>query len=258
MIESHRPRLEFLHANGFPAGSYRQLLQQFEEYDVHFVESLGQFESGLPKDWKAIADQVLTQMNFNKPCVGVGHSLGAVILLYAAELRPEAFTNLILLDPPLFSFGKRFSLWILKKLGIMDWVTPAKTVRRRREAFPSHQKAFDQLRKRSFFQKFTDQVLGDYVIHGFTEQEDYVRLRVSRELEYHIFQTIPLHFSKSWKGLKGHLIFANEKGVLQRSDRNELRSALPGFQQMSFAGSHMFPLEQPKETAGVLKKLISI
>ena len=33
----------------------------------------------------------------------------------------------------------------------MDRVTPARTVLGRRETFSSHQEAFDQLRKRSFF-----------------------------------------------------------------------------------------------------------
>ena len=111
MTDQPSRKLEFLHANGFPAGSYRQLFQNFEDFDVHFVESLGQFEGGLPQDWESIADQVLSQMNSHQPSVGVGHSLGAVVLLYAAAQRPEAFTDIILLDPPLFSWSKRVSLW---------------------------------------------------------------------------------------------------------------------------------------------------
>ncbi|MEC8283691.1 MAG: alpha/beta hydrolase [SAR324 cluster bacterium] len=257
MTDQPRRKLEFLHANGFPAGSYRQLFQNFEDFDVHFVESLGQFEGGLPQDWESIADQVLSQMNFHQPSVGVGHSLGAVVLLYAAAQRPEAFTDIILLDPPLFSWCKRASLWLLKKFGKMDRVTPAHTVLRRRETFSSHQEAFDQLRKRSFFRKFSDEVLTDYVAKGFIAQVDCVKLRIPKELEYHIFQTIPLHFSKSWKGLKGHLVFASHKGILQQSDRNELRRALPGFQQTALNGGHMFPLEQPEKTAEMIRTLIN-
>ena len=190
MTDQPSRKLEFLHANGFPAGSYRQLFQNFEDFDVHFVESLGQFEGGLPQDWESIADQVLSQMNSHQPSVGVGHSLGAVVLLYAAAQRPEAFTDIILLDPPLFSWSKRASLWLLKKFGKMDRVTPARTVLRRRETFSSHQEAFDQLRKRSFFRKFSDEVLTDYVAKGFVAQVDCVKLRIPKELEYHIFQTI--------------------------------------------------------------------
>ena len=257
MTDQPLRKLEFLHANGFPASSYRRLFQNFEDFDVHFVESLGQFERGLPQDWESIADQVLTQMNSHQPSVGVGHSLGAVVLLYAAEQRPEAFTNIILLDPPLFSFSKRASLWLLKKFGKMDRVTPARTTLRRREAFSSHLEAFDQLRKRSFFRKFSDEVLSDYVSNGFIEQADGVKLRIPKDLEYHLFQTIPLHFSKSWKGLKGHLVFASDKGVLQQSDRNELRRSLPGFQHTTVSGGHMFPLEQPEKTAEIIKKLIN-
>lgn len=257
MTDQPSRKLEFLHANGFPGGSYRQLFQNFEDFDVHFVESLGQFEGGLPQDWESIADQVLSQMNSHQPSVGVGHSLGAVVLLYAAAQRPEAFTDIILLDPPLFSWGKRASLWLLKQFGKMDRVTPARTVLRRRETFSSHQEAFDQLRKRSFFRKFSDEVLTDYVSKGFIAQVDCVKLRIPKELEYHIFQTIPLRFSKSWKGLKGHLVFASDKGVLQQSDRNELRRALPGFQQTALNGGHMFPLEQPEKTAELIRTLIN-
>ena len=49
----------------------------------------------------------------------------------------------------------------------MDRVTPARTALRRRETFSSYQEAFDQLRKRSFFRKFSDEVLSDYVSNGF-------------------------------------------------------------------------------------------
>ena len=257
MTDQPLRKLEFLHANGFPASSYRRLFQNFKDFDVHFVESLGQFERGLPQDWESIADQVLTQMNSHQPSVGVGHSLGAVVLLYAAEQRPEAFTNIILLDPPLFSFCKRAYLWLLKKFGKMDRVTPARTALRRREVFSSDQEAFDQLRKRSFFHKFSDDVLTDYVSKGFIEQADCVKLRIPKELEYHLFQTIPLCFSKSWKGLRGHLVFASDEGVLQQSDLNELRRTLPGFQQTTFNGGHMFPLEQPEQTAEIIRTLIN-
>ena len=135
--------------------------------------------------------------------------------------------------------------------------TPARTVLRRREIFSSHQEAFDQLRKRSFFRKFSDEVLTDYVAKGFIGQVDCVKLRIPKELEYHIFQTIPLHFSKSWKELKGHLVFASDKGVLQQSDRNDLRRTLPSFQQTAFNGGHMFPLEQPEQTAEMIRTLIN-
>jgi pimeloyl-ACP methyl ester carboxylesterase len=113
------------------------------------------------------------------------------------------------------------------------------------------------LRKRSFFRKFSDQVLADYVSNGFIEQANCVKLRIPKELEYHLFQTIPLHFSKSWEGLKGHLVFASDKGVLQKSDRNELRRTLPGFQQTAFNGGHMFPLEQPEQSAEIIRTLIN-
>ena len=69
MTDQPSRKLEFLHANGFPAGSYRQLFQNFEDFDVHFVESLGQFEGGLPQDWESIANQVLSQMNSHQPSV---------------------------------------------------------------------------------------------------------------------------------------------------------------------------------------------
>ena len=48
-----------------------QLFQNFEDFDVHFVESLGQFGRGLPQDWESIADQVLSQVSSHQPSVGV-------------------------------------------------------------------------------------------------------------------------------------------------------------------------------------------
>ncbi|MGA1646763.1 MAG: alpha/beta fold hydrolase, partial [bacterium] len=62
---------------------------------------------------------------------------------------------------------------------------------------------------------------------------------------------------KSWKGLEGHLVFASDKGVIQQSDRSELRRTLPSFQQTAFNGGHMFPLEQPEKTAEIIRTLIN-
>ena len=81
--------------------------QNFEDFDVHFVESLGQFEGGLPQDWESPLTKSFQQMNSHQPSVG-GTFIGSRSLLYAAAQRPEAFTDIILLDPP-FSWSKRAS-----------------------------------------------------------------------------------------------------------------------------------------------------
>lgn len=252
-----RPRLEFLHANGFPAPCYAQLFANLANFRVTYVESLGQEHQQWPESWEALAQEIHPRLDESTPCVGVGHSLGSVVLLYAAQQNPTAFTNLVLLDPPLFGLAKRSALWSLKRVGKMDRVTPAKGALRRRTSFPSPEEARDHFRKRSFFRRFPDTVLRDYVDHALRPDGKEWSLRIPRELEYHLFQTIPLHFPRVWRSLRGTLVYATNKGVLHATDRSWLKRSLPGFHQVPFAGGHMFPLEQSEETAALLQDLLS-
>lgn len=251
-------RVEFLHANGFPAPCYRQLFAKLHDCEVSFVECLGESQNPWPASWQLIAAEVVARLSPQRPCVGIGHSLGGVVLLEAAAQQPQAFEQLILLDPPLFHPVKRGALWCLKQVGLMEAVTPAAKTKRRRACFASREDALKNFRGKGFFRNFPLSVLEDYVNEGLVEQGEGVCLRVSPAFEFHLYQTFPLRANPLWQELRGEIIYAAQNGVSQTMDRQWAQRFLPHFRQQVFAGGHMFPLEQPEQTAQLLNQVMGV
>src|SRR5690554_7671811 len=53
-------------------------------------------------NWLALRDELLhTLESFDAPVIGVGHSMGGVLMAMAAEASPERFRCVVMLDPPL-------------------------------------------------------------------------------------------------------------------------------------------------------------
>ena len=73
--------------------------------------------------------------------VGIGHSLGGSLCILAQASQPNLFQNMILLDPPIYSPIKRIAIHWLRRLGILEWFSPSRRVRRRRNTFASRDHA---------------------------------------------------------------------------------------------------------------------
>jgi pimeloyl-ACP methyl ester carboxylesterase len=118
------PALHFAHANGFPPGTYRKLIDELTNHRHVFSMAARPLwpDSRLQalRDWSPLAEDLRAELNRRgvRGIVGVGHSLGAVISLLAAAADPGLFSAVIAVDPIIFT-GARTLFWgVAKKLGL--------------------------------------------------------------------------------------------------------------------------------------------
>ncbi len=112
----------FAHANGFPAGTYRQLFEPWREagWRVLALPKIGH-DPRFPvtSNWPHLRDELLHFIDSEAaaPAYLVGHSLGGYLTLLAATRRPEVARGIVLLDSPLLPTWMARSRAVLQGLG---------------------------------------------------------------------------------------------------------------------------------------------
>ena len=168
MGDPHRPiAAVFLHANGFNALTYRQILAPLAmSYRLLAIDQRGHGDTTLEADgegrgdWLDLRDDLLAflvAMNLTQ-VVLTGHSMGGAASLLAASLEPARCRRLVLFDPVI--------------IPPIDGPAPSESplvqgARRRRAVFPDRQAAVASYRGRGAFKTWPDGVLTDYVAGGF-------------------------------------------------------------------------------------------
>ncbi len=162
--------LHLAHANGYPPASYRGLV---EHLGAHFtVQALrtrplrpGTSPSAMTS-WHQLADELVAWLDAEdmRDVVGVGHSLGGIVTMYAALARPERFRALALVEPVLLPPA------LLAQVGDPDEAAQriglVRVALQRRTSWPSHEDAFAHFRPKPVFARISDEVLWDYVRGG--------------------------------------------------------------------------------------------
>lgn len=251
--------IQFSHSNGFSAQTYRYFFEQLAPYRVEAVNRFGHGEYRVGQDWHPLADELLADIrrHGNTPVVGVGHSLGGVLTLWAAVRHPELFSKVILIDPPIFGLQKRIPIWIASLFGLAGKVVPpARKAKRRRRYFSSKQEATETLRGRSLFRNFHPECFQDYIEHGLVAQGNGVGLAFSAEIEYDIFCKTPCFIGDTVLPMPSYFVYSAHKEVLQDADLAWLKKNFTRTKLIEFDGGHMFPMEQPAEAAQLIRSLI--
>ena len=166
--------INFVHANGFPAGSYQALFDHFpKEYQVIYNEKYGHNPLYPVKDnWQPQVDELISfvkkqlLINNQQQVINVGHSFVGVIAFIAACQQPQLFKGLIMLDPPVLSGSATLIVKLLKKTRFIDKFSPAGKAKVRRTHWPLGTDIAKLFASRHLFNKFDQQCLADYVKHG--------------------------------------------------------------------------------------------
>ena len=106
---SDKPLIQFAHGNGFPSSCYAALFSYLEkDYSISYVEMSGHDPNyPVTENWDyLVEEQIHAVAQHQRPVIGVGHSLGGVLLFRAAVYHPELFSSVILLDSPLIGHFK--------------------------------------------------------------------------------------------------------------------------------------------------------
>ena len=254
----------FSHANGFPAGTYRMLFDEWraEGYAVHAVEKFGHDPHRPPtNNWPGLRDELiaLIERDCTDPVHLVGHSLGGWCSVLAAAHRPDLVKGIVLIDSPLMSSLLAGAIRLTKPTPIFERFSPGHVSKGRRQHWPSADAALSHFAAKKVFARWEPQVLRDYIACGVEPDADAAAgsekshtLSFRRDIETSIYNTLPHHIGSLLRAhpLRCPMAFiggTESVEVRQLGMRNTQR--LTHGRVSWIKGSHLFPFEKPTETA---------
>jgi len=254
------PVVHFAHSNGFPALTYRYFLEQLRPLEVQYLPKFGHDPRFNPRfHWGPLADQLIHSIEQQKqPVVGLGHSLGAVVSLYAYYKRPDLFSGLIMMDPPFFAFSTRLALLGARFLGVSGHlVPPAKKAKKRNTRWRSREEASHALRNKALFKNFHPEAFDDYIQHGIvaTGRGDYT-LDFSATEEYRIFKHTPFALGSGQIDVPSFYLYSNRFEIGSPQSITSLQQKFGKTEFIPIDAGHMFPMEKPVEISNLIKGLI--
>lgn len=250
--------IHFAHANGFPAKTYGKLFARLaDKYEVNYLERHAHNPIFPVTDgWERLRDELGETLakKYSAPVTGIGHSLGGILHFLVAVENPALYKAIILLDAPLVSRLSGAGLRLLKTTKLVDKYSPSRAARFRRNRWDSKEEVFEHFKQKKMFKRFDEDVLRDYAEFATTADENGVKLLFEPKIEARIYRTIPHGFVKFRGKLKVPAAYIG--GTKSR----EARLARLGFMKKYFPfkfyfteGTHLFPLENPLETANNIK-----
>lgn len=256
------PILHFVHANSFPADTYRVLFSHLRRhYEVQAL-SMHAHNPRFPVEdgWRALTLELSAELStrYDRPVILVGHSMGGMLSLMLAKARPDLVRCVVLLDSPVVAGWRALALRFAKSAGIDKKFSPAKFSERRRNVWPDAETAYRHYASKQMFAIWPQQVLRDYVEHGLTAHPDGVTLRFTRETETAVYRSLPHDIGSLVRRAPEVPI-----GFIGGKDSVECRQAglaatrrLVGKHFRKIPGGHLFPMEAPEAAAQAIHAMI--
>ncbi len=252
--------IHFAHANGFPAKTYSKLFSFLEDdFEIDYLERHAHNPKFPVTDgWERLCDELREELQkcYTQKIIGVGHSLGGILHLLVAVENPEIYKAIILLDAPIISRLSSAGIKVLKRTNLVEEFSPSQITRFRRAVWETKTEALEHFQRKEKFANFDADVLRDYIEYGTTETQSGVKLFFEPKIEAKIYRTIPHNLPK----LRGKLNIP--VGYIGGTHSREAKLARISFMQKHFPfefkfieGSHLFPLENPRETAETIKEI---
>lgn len=251
----------FAHANGFPSATYGKLFDALApDFAVTYLPLHGH-DPRFPVDnnWQNLVDELIFHLQQQSgPVLGVGHSLGGMLHLHAALRCPHLYKGVVMLDSPVLTLMDQWVIRAAKRFGFIDRLTPAGRTLGRREEFSDHAAARDYFASKSLFSRFDPDCFEAYLAHGLHPVEDRLRLRFDPATEINIYRGVPHIRPGSTRSLQVPLtvVSGRDSRVVMRHHAKAV-ARMPNGESMSVPGGHMFPLEQPHDTAALLKDIFA-
>jgi pimeloyl-ACP methyl ester carboxylesterase len=269
----------FSHANSFPASTYGVLFKSLRArgFSVRAPEKFGHdpaypVTSNWPHLVQQLADFAAPEIErHGQPAWLVGHSLGGFLSLMCAARHPalggHGVKGVLLLDSPVLGGWRARALELAKRTQLVGSISPGKISRKRRNAWPDAQAAFDHFAHKKAFARWEPQVLRDYIAHA-THDEAIAQgtrrvLSFERDVETAIYNTLPHNLDRL---LRRHPLQAPVAfiGGTESQEMKQVGMAMthrlvgknhPG-RLLMVEGSHLFPMEKPQETAAAIERAL--
>ncbi|MAX54243.1 MAG: alpha/beta hydrolase [Alcanivoracaceae bacterium] len=258
-VSGQKPVLAFAHANGIPGHSYDTFLAPLkDEYTLHVVDRVGH-NPAYPVDsgWHSLSLELEAELApLPKPLVGAGHSLGSVLMYLVAQRRPEWFSALIMLDPPMMNGIHGVLIAAAKLAKQVDRVTPAGKSKGRLDFWPDWTAVESYFGSRGLFRAFDSRCLQDYLKAGLEPFNEGWRLRFRPEVEVAIFRETPTSATRMPRlRVPGAIVTGRHSPApfLHSAQRHVRRH---GMLHRIADGSHMYPLEKPDATLALFRETL--
>lgn len=261
--------LLFLHANSFSAKMYQPFLAPlFDSYDIIAPDLPGHGESrwnGRIGDWEMdmaeFYSRFLQKNPPQQPMVGMGHSIGGVVIMLLAIKHPQWFSQIVLLDPVMLPKRILAVIRVLRQFSLTHLIPLAQAANKRRQKFSSTQQALDHYSSKQVFSHWDQRFLEAYVatcLHQ--DRSGGLQLSCAPQLESSIYQSIPLNVWALPRKLSTPSLFiigehsdtVNQRGV------KRLRRLLGNDVVKRIDGGHLFPFEKPAASIELIKDFLSI
>lgn len=260
----------FSHANGFPAGTYRLLFEDWRAagYRVLAVERFGHDPArSVTNNWPHLRDELLDFIQREAPGQRVhlvGHSMGGYLSLLAACRKPALAQSVTLIDSPVVGGWRAQALHMAKLTGLARRVTPGRISARRREHWPSRTAALAHFQSKRAFAVWDERVLADYIRAGMEDdpagEPGAVRLAFHRDVETRVYNTLPHHLQLLLKRHPPRCPISYLGGTRSPEGRQAGLAAtrrIVGVRLAWLEGSHLFPMEKPQDTAAAVLQMIA-
>lgn len=257
-----QPILHFVHANSFPAGTYRLLFEHLRQhYEVRAL-SMHAHNPDYPvrNGWHELMLELVDELQarYDRPVILVGHSMGGMLSLMAANQRPDLVRCVVLLDSPVVAGWRALLLRMAKSLGIDRRFSPARFSEKRRNLWPDAASTYRHYAAKPMFAAWAPEVLRDYLECGLEPHPQGVTLRFTREAETAVYSSLPHHI-----GAMVRRGFPVPVGFIGGQDSAESRQAglaatrrLVGCHFQLLPGGHLFPMESPAAAAQAVHQMI--
>lgn len=270
----------FSHANSFPASTYRVLFKSLRArgHTVRAVDKFGHDpQYPVTSNWPHLVQQL---GDFASPEIEahgrgawlVGHSLGGFLSLMCAARHPQLgghpVRGVVLIDSPVLGGWRARTLELIKRTQLVGSVSPGKISRKRRNTWANVAAAQAHFASKKAFAAWDPQVLQDYIAHGTRDVVDahgqqHRTLDFDREVETAIYNTLPHNLDRLLRrhplqcpvGFIGGTRSLEMKQVGMAMTHRLVGKRHPERLTM-IEGSHLFPMEQPLETAAAIDTLL--
>ena len=256
--------IQFLHANAYTPGCYREMFNHVKGYGIFLPEQRPLWKDADAtkfSSWNMLADDIISHMDNvgRKSVIGIGHSMGGVASWVAAVKRPDLFSRLILIDPvilPINYFRTMSFLpyWVKKK-----FVPIIKIAANRTNRWKDREEAKKYLLSKSVFKRFHSKVLEDFLDYGMSANANELILRFPREWESRVYASPP----NLWKMMNKKtcpitIIRAEFSDVINDERWVKIQNRLANGRFIQLDGArHLVPFEEPERCAKVLLEILS-
>ena len=258
----------FAHANGFPAGCYRQLFERWRAagYRVLAPAMLGhQPRFPVGDGWPGLRDELVDfiEREAEGGAFLVGHSLGGFLSVMAASHRPGLARGVVMLDAPIVGGALAQGVRFFKATGWGRRFSPSRVSRRRREHWPDANAALAHFAAKPVFARWAPGVLADYVACGVVAAAAPAAdadpgaaplhtLAFRRDVESAIYDTLPHHLARELRQRPPRCPVAFVGGRQSDEVRRVGLAATARLTHRRISwidGTHLFPFEHPGATA---------